>query len=196
MQNRLLKPQYLVAYGEVPKCRELGIRKFVASETAMPINSSFARISMNVATWVILIFAILVLMVELIEGGNWSLLGQKLAPETKDVVDAQCDYLTYLATLTSAVVAGLLALLEFGAAGEDWRPSALFSLFFLLTALALITCGYAVRIVWITKGGELGMTAQIVDGINGPLTAIVYLISLFGLFSLARIRLHGYLNRA
>ncbi len=110
------------------------------------------------------------------------------APDPKEnpVVVFEAGYFTYLATITAAVIAALLAFLGFSKDGNLWRTPAIVSVIFFTIGLAIVTTGYAIRNLWLVTGtgAQKGLPPWLVSidlYAAGPITAIAYAVGCISL---------------
>ena len=97
------------------------------------------------------------------------------------IVQAEATYFTYLAGLTGAVIAALLAFVVLEKTQGNWRLFAKSSLILLLLAIIQITVGYAIRNQWAASQAPLPPPVLEISKWLGPATSLTYVLGVASL---------------
>jgi hypothetical protein len=131
-----------------------------------------------------LILALLVLAMMAVGCGNPKphYLTKAPDPEGIEIAKFEGAYFTYLGTLTSAIIAGLLALLFLVRLSKLQRISLTVSAISFVCAIGLVTLGYASRNLWVVGQEAFSTTFTNLDFyFIGPLTALLYVVGALAL---------------
>jgi hypothetical protein len=104
-----------------------------------------------------------------------------------DAVDREIGFDQYLAAICIPTIAGLIAILWQSKEDQgEWRYCAVAAINCLCLAVALVTCGYGLRVWWFQSGYTLHTRLIAIDlYFLGPLTAIAFIAAIACLVRMA-----------